>query len=944
LETAAILKQREDQRMAEAQARIAAKQDTNQSLTLVDEFEQGEQEIFDRLVTENKLGDADFKDLYNTEVQKLQSSIKERGKFSSSETTLDFENKLMESQFKIGDDRAIANTTALNDRMLGLGQKRLRQYQLSPERKGEGFNQIISGARDIVRREFGPSLPEAMERQLINEVVINQFEPQYSSLIAGQDYNGARLLLENDDVSETLTNDQWRAYSQRIELAENKVTELAIENIAKDTATAERLGKPVSQLTPTEIQEGRGGKDSTFKARELVEKAKVMFKTENPSSEQIQQAARLQTGQDEPNKLQRDIIFKADAEEINKQRGPNREVAESNLQNIRLAQTALSAKGPDGKPAFEPGAFAELRTGISRSLKIFGVTQDQIDKLPFKLGDATMSDLLSKPMAQLALNQAEKISRVTNMSLTLVREALGTIGTDPEGLNVMLGLASMIEERQLSISELADKAAAKIRNPESPGLKNFDYVSEVSNLKQEWGEKMEEQLSTILVNSGKAPGAAAPEAEKTAVSPEDRALVGKPFAQGSKILGIQPDGRVLVEKADGQQGTVPREAVDRWLQEQGGETAPEGEPQGSSLPRPPEATSPEAVEGPEASPEAPLGLREDGTPKGQGFLGPRERPDGGVSTELSVGVEIDGQEVLIPTMVPGLEPKEIEKLLEIPEGGAAEIPREIIDKAITHAEARIAEGKSPFLELGEEPLAEPQEPIELDQTTTPDVKPRTPAKKDVAKKPGKFTDAEAVAGLDDEAFERFISTTPASKRSANVNKVVADRVKAQLRSKSGEAEKDFSTPAKVKKMIPKVTKGTAEQTKIFKALVDQESGSRVGLTSKAGAKGLAQIMPGTAKLIAEKSGLGFTKEQILTDPEANLKAGFWLLFKDTFPRFKKTDDQLAFSLADYNANPSLRKARAKLKGKDKNTWSKVEPMLPSETRAYVKSIKKRMGK
>jgi soluble lytic murein transglycosylase-like protein len=665
-----------------------------------------------------------------------------------------------------------------------------------------------------------------------------------------------------------------------------------------------------------------------------------------------------------------------------------------------------------------------------------------------------MSDLLSKPMAQLALNQAEKISRVTNMSLTLVREALGTIGTDPEGLNVMLGLASMIEERQLSISELADKAAAKIRNPDSPELKNFDYVAEVSNLKQEWGEKMEDQLSTILTNAGKAPGAAAPEAEKTAVSPEDRALVGKPFAQGSKIIRVEPNGRVLVERADGQQGTVPREAVDRWLQEQGGETAPEGEPQGSPSAEGPEGADNIKSEMKEKFPKLAQFAEERGIDitEGEGpnhaetFLkgeGESPNPDKDViqiretpfnkaevaaaeTLHILGGTEPDGKTPVNPEFfkmkqdfLKNLSPKEKEfakeKFEKAKAEGATGTNFASLDNFIqsTHGDGFIRmhlfpqlmneeedRKRAESLELLTEPQKQilskmkefigsdqiqpeqPQEQIEVpglgavtpesldstikiiqadprvpqelkeligqlgkqDVSETPDLKPRTPAKKDVAKKPGKFTDAEAVAGLDDEAFERFISTTPASKRSANVNKVVADRIKAQLRSKSGEAEKDFSTPAKVKKMIPKVTKGTAEQTKIFKALVDQESGSRVGLTSKAGAKGLAQIMPGTAKLIAEKSGLGFTKEQILTDPEANLKAGFWLLFKDTFPRFKKTDDQLAFSLADYNANPSLRKARAKLKGKDKNTWSKVEPMLPSETRAYVKSIKKRMGK
>ena len=49
-----------------------------------------------------------------------------------------------------------------------------------------------------------------------------------------------------------------------------------------------------------------------------------------------------------------------------------------------------------------------------------------------------------------------------------------------------------------------------------------------------------------------------------------------------------------------------------------------------------------------------FGMREDGTPKGMGWLGLLKRPDGKVSSELSVGVEINGKETLLPLFVPTL--------------------------------------------------------------------------------------------------------------------------------------------------------------------------------------------------------------------------------------------------------------------------------------------------
>lgn len=90
------------------------------------------------------------------------------------------------------------------------------------------------------------------------------------------------------------------------------------------------------------------------------------------------------------------------------------------------------------------------------------------------------------------------------------------------------------------------------------------------------------------------------------------------------------------------------------------------------------------------------GNREDGTPKGPGFLGTLQRPDGGVSTELSIDVEFDGKKHLIPSLVPGLDKGEVDHLLK---GGRP--TKEIVDKAVDHARRRKAVGRSPFMENDE---------------------------------------------------------------------------------------------------------------------------------------------------------------------------------------------------------------------------------------------------
>ena len=92
-------------------------------------------------------------------------------------------------------------------------------------------------------------------------------------------------------------------------------------------------------------------------------------------------------------------------------------------------------------------------------------------------------------------------------------------------------------------------------------------------------------------------------------------------------------------------------------------------------------------------PAAQYGYRPDGTPKGLGYYGKLKRPDGDYSTELSIGVEMDGKEQEIPSLVPGLKPQEIDWLLN-----NGEMTDEIVRKAYEHAMQRMKSGYSPFFD------------------------------------------------------------------------------------------------------------------------------------------------------------------------------------------------------------------------------------------------------
>jgi hypothetical protein len=91
------------------------------------------------------------------------------------------------------------------------------------------------------------------------------------------------------------------------------------------------------------------------------------------------------------------------------------------------------------------------------------------------------------------------------------------------------------------------------------------------------------------------------------------------------------------------------------------------------------------------------GSRKDGNKKGRGYFGELKRPDGGVSTELSIGVSIDDKEVEIPLLVPTLNKSEVARLLKDKPPTEA-----IIKKAFDHAIMRMKQGKSPFADDDDE--------------------------------------------------------------------------------------------------------------------------------------------------------------------------------------------------------------------------------------------------
>lgn len=140
------------------------------------------------------------------------------------------------------------------------------------------------------------------------------------------------------------------------------------------------------------------------------------------------------------------------------------------------------------------------------------------------------------------------------------------------------------------------------------------------------------------------------------------------------------------------------------------------------------------------------------------------------------------------------------------------------------------------------------------------------------------------------------------------------RVNAKLYTDTASAAQktDYSNRNNIKDLINRVAKKHGVDEKLVNAVVKQESGFNPVARSKAGALGLMQLMPSTAK------GLGVTNP---LDPEQNVEGGVKYLKS----MLNKYNGNIILALAAYNAGP--------------NAVDKYDGVPPyKETQNYVKSI------
>ncbi|MBY0204331.1 MULTISPECIES: lytic transglycosylase domain-containing protein [Paenibacillus] len=147
-------------------------------------------------------------------------------------------------------------------------------------------------------------------------------------------------------------------------------------------------------------------------------------------------------------------------------------------------------------------------------------------------------------------------------------------------------------------------------------------------------------------------------------------------------------------------------------------------------------------------------------------------------------------------------------------------------------------------------------------------------------------------------------------------------------SNTGQADSGKSVPTDFESLISQASAKYGVPESLIKAVIDTESGFNPNVVSSAGAKGLMQLMDGTA------AGLGVSDS---FDPGQNIDAGTKYLSL----QLQRFGGQEKMALAAYNAGPGR---LSRLGVTNDNELMSMLHLLPVETQNYITKVERARSK
>ena len=169
------------------------------------------------------------------------------------------------------------------------------------------------------------------------------------------------------------------------------------------------------------------------------------------------------------------------------------------------------------------------------------------------------------------------------------------------------------------------------------------------------------------------------------------------------------------------------------------------------------------------------------------------------------------------------------------------------------------------------------------------------------------------------------------------NKLSNKNILGKLSKKLNEPSLKYSYP-EINELIPKKYQNSKPTIALIHAIIHQESNFSISAYSSAGARGLMQLMPFTAKKVAKDLKIRYYKKKLTRNPQYNILLGTTYI-NEMLIRFNKS---LPLALAAYNAGPNRVKIWIKRYGdprkKEISYENWIESIPISETRFYVQKV------
>lgn len=141
-------------------------------------------------------------------------------------------------------------------------------------------------------------------------------------------------------------------------------------------------------------------------------------------------------------------------------------------------------------------------------------------------------------------------------------------------------------------------------------------------------------------------------------------------------------------------------------------------------------------------------------------------------------------------------------------------------------------------------------------------------------------------------------------------------------------------PMPMRSYYQKMSRDTGVSESFLYAISRQESALNPSAVSPVGAKGMMQLMPATASMVAKKYSIPYSRESQLLDPETNISLGAHYLEH----LLSGYDNNRVLAAVAYNAGPHRVEAWKSKDGVGKSVDVWVENIPFNETRNYVQNV------